>query len=118
MLKKSQLTHPAAPLDQWPSKDIVANARYIKGLNQTEFGTSVNKTQSIISKYERGDIEPPRSVISHCMTIIRKWDGTPEPGAVSLEQVILKLRQAAALPTAPKLYLAVTAVIDAISAGM
>lgn len=95
-------------------KDLVVLARNISGKNQTEFGVEIGKSQSVVSKYEKGITPPPPDVISHCMTIVMVSTGAR---ALSLDQIVIKLRQAESLPVAPCLYQAVNAVIDAFSMG-
>ncbi len=59
--------------------DIVKRARKAKGLTQSEFGREIDRPQSVVSKYERGLVEPPGNVVMHCMNILgaRKSDVSP-----------------------------------------
>ena len=50
--------------------EIVSKARNLMGENQTEFGARFGKSQSLMSKYERGDVEPPSDMIIQSMTIL------------------------------------------------
>ena len=99
---------------QLSSSEIVRFSRNILEKSQAEFGQEISKTQSVVSKYERGEVEPPSGVISHCMTILVKHRGIEE---ISLDDVINRLKQSAAMPIAPFLFRAVVSVIDAVSAG-
>lgn len=51
--------------------DLVRTARKTKGMTQTNFAKELGRGQSLVSKYERGEIEPPGSVVIHCMNIVR-----------------------------------------------
>lgn len=57
--------------DQEDLADLVRTARKTKGLTQSEFAEELGRAQSLVSKYERGDVEPPGSVVIHCMNIVR-----------------------------------------------
>jgi len=50
---------------------LVRQARTIKGLTQSEFAAELGRAQSLVSKYERGNVEPPGSVVMHCVNIVR-----------------------------------------------
>ncbi len=47
------------------------SARKIRGLSQEGFAAELGKQQSLVSKYERGLVEPPGEVVIHCVTITR-----------------------------------------------
>ncbi|WP_082266575.1 helix-turn-helix domain-containing protein [Burkholderia pseudomallei] len=49
---------------------VVRDARQRKGLTQYEFAKELKSTQSLISKYEAGKIDPPSDLIIQCMNII------------------------------------------------
>jgi transcriptional regulator with XRE-family HTH domain len=57
--------------DQEDLANLVRTARKNKGLTQSEFAEELGRAQSLVSKYERGDVEPPGSVVMHCMNIVR-----------------------------------------------
>ena len=59
--------------------ELVVSARDLVRENQTEFGARFGKSQSLISKYERGDIEPPGDMIIQLMTILG--------GSISLDKL-------------------------------
>lgn len=84
-------------------------ARKIAGMSQFDFGNEIGKSQSVVSKYEKGLADPPPEVVSHCMTIVMRHHGIED---VSFEQIIQKLRRAKSLPTAPCLYQAIDVLID------
>lgn len=48
---------------------LVRQARAKLNVSQTEFGRLVGKTQTVISRYEAGAVEPPGSIIMYCMHI-------------------------------------------------
>lgn len=55
---------------------LVKAARRATGKTQAEFGRSVGKSQALVSKYENGVVQPPASVIMHCMNKLQ----SPAPG--------------------------------------
>lgn len=60
--------------------ELVRTARKIKGMTQVQFAAELGRAQSLVSKYERGDVEPPGGVIIHCMNIVRP-PPAPQPYA-------------------------------------
>lgn len=62
------------------TSDLVRKARKLKGLTQAEFGAAIDRPQSLVSKYERGLVEPPGHVVMHCMNILGslRADVSPE----------------------------------------
>lgn len=50
--------------------DIVLSARKKAGATQGKFAQLVGTTQSQISKYESGQVDPPSTLIIHCMNIM------------------------------------------------
>lgn len=52
------------------ASNIIKEARLKCGLTQKKFAKRLGKAQSEISKYERGSVDPPGSIIIHCMNII------------------------------------------------
>jgi predicted transcriptional regulator len=62
-----------------PTADIVKKARLKTGLSQGDFGLSLEKSQGVISRYEKGLVTPPGNVLMHCMHILE--DGIEEASA-------------------------------------
>jgi transcriptional regulator with XRE-family HTH domain len=63
---------------------IVKSARKIRGLSQEEFAAELGKQQSLVSKYERGLVDPPGDVVIHCVTITRgEADQAVSPDSVA-----------------------------------
>ena len=52
--------------------ELVSRARQYIAENQTDFGARFGKSQSLMSKYERGEVEPPAHIIIHSMTIVEE----------------------------------------------
>ena len=50
--------------------DLVRSARAHMGKTQAEFARDMGSKQSLVSKYERGRIDPPAALIIRCMTIL------------------------------------------------
>ena len=61
---------------------LVYKARKTSMLSQIAFAEKIGKTQSLVSKYERGKVVPPAQVIMHCMTILIR---VPETGPSSTD---------------------------------
>ncbi len=50
--------------------ELIKNYRDFTGESQEVFGDRFGKTQSQISKYERGELDPSAEIIIHCMTFL------------------------------------------------
>ncbi|RII26347.1 MAG: hypothetical protein CXR31_11695 [Geobacter sp.] len=71
------------------SGDIVKKARVTCNLTQKEFAKILGRAQSEVSKYERNLVDPPGSLIIHCMNIIDGRVGLLTP---SVDKIIEKLK--------------------------
>ncbi|MBG3848819.1 helix-turn-helix transcriptional regulator [Xanthomonas sp. WHRI 8391] len=49
---------------------LVRQARLNSGLSQADFARTLQKTQTVISRYEAGSVEPPGMVVIHCMHML------------------------------------------------
>lgn len=72
--------------------EIVRQARMVSGLTQNQFAKSIHRTQGEVSKYENGMVDPPGSIIMHCMNIIQAEGASFQ--APSVDTIIGKLRGA------------------------
>lgn len=90
--------------------DLVRAARRSLAMTQEEFAVSVGSRQSLISKYERSQVDPPGALIIHCMTLLRPVDTRPVTED-SLVQLIRDRLSGAEHAAARK---AIAAVIDGI----
>jgi len=61
-------------------------AREKKSMNQQEFAQHLGKTQSVLSRYENGKVNPPNEIYMHCMHIISE-----EKTTSTIEQLINKV---------------------------
>ncbi|MEA9531932.1 helix-turn-helix transcriptional regulator [Xanthomonas campestris pv. campestris] len=50
--------------------NLVGKARQKLGLKQKNFAVMLGKSQGVVSRYEKGEVEPPGEVIMHCMHIL------------------------------------------------
>ena len=66
---------------------IIRQARHKLQLNQCLFAAELGKTQSVLSRYESGKVNPPTNIIIHCTNILNN-DGTSD----DIEQLITKIR--------------------------
>jgi predicted transcriptional regulator len=73
---------------QETTKSVIYKARQKVRENQSEFACTIGKSQSLVSKYERGEVTPPGDVISHCMNILYEQDDE-----VSMEKLTLAINQ-------------------------
>jgi len=69
------------------SSKLVRDARRKLELNQVDFASKINKTQSVLSRYECGKVIPPSKVIMHCVHILND-----ESSSADIEQIITKVR--------------------------
>lgn len=91
-----------------PAADLVRRARSKTGLSQGDFGHALEKSQGVISRYEKGTVTPPGNVLMHCMHILggaMQAPATSDPGwdAVlaaldSLSSAIRRMQQREARP--------------------
>ncbi|TXI48876.1 MAG: helix-turn-helix domain-containing protein [Lysobacter sp.] len=58
---------------------LVRDARRSIALNQADFARILGKTQSVVSRYEDGSVEPPGSVVMHCIHILERGLDPPGP---------------------------------------
>lgn len=49
---------------------IIVTARKTLGLNQAAFGKVIGRGQSLVSKYEHGQVDPPGHVVIRCVNIL------------------------------------------------
>ena len=54
--------------------EIVRKAREFKGLSQQEFGRQIGRTQTVVSKYERGETPVPGEIVIQCMSLLGVLD--------------------------------------------
>lgn len=88
---------------------LVRNARKIRGLTQDEFAAELGRGQSLVSKYERGLVNPPGEVIMHCVNITRG-----ETEAFSPTDVARLVEDKLASPAFAKLRSAIVALIRSV----
>ncbi len=69
-----------------PAK-ILQEARHFLQLNQIDFAKQLGKTQTTLSRYESGKVQPPSSVVMHCMHILNVDSASDE-----IEQIIAKIK--------------------------
>lgn len=89
---------------------VVKKARLLKGLTQSQFGGEIRRPQSLVSKYERGLVEPPGHIIMHCMTIV----GVGERADVSSADVARLIESRLASPDFAKLRSALAELIESV----
>lgn len=68
----------------------ILKARRILQLNQHDFAIKLGKTQSVLSRYESGDVQPPSDVIMHCMHILDEHSSLDYSDSV--EEIVQKIR--------------------------
>lgn len=70
-------------------RHIILQARKKLQLNQCSFAYKIGKTQSVLSRYESGKINPPWDIIIRCTNILN-GDSTTDDD--DIEQIISKIR--------------------------
>lgn len=58
---------------------IVLKARTSVGESQRAFATRLGTAQSLVCKYERGDVSPPAGVLIHCMNLLQMGPANVSP---------------------------------------
>ena len=66
---------------------IIREARKKIDKNQEDFAKYIGKTQSVLSRYETGQVKPSADIIMHCMNILNSDSSTDD-----IEQIIAKIR--------------------------
>lgn len=69
---------------------IIKSARFKVGMTQKKFAEVLGRTQSEVSKYERDLVDPPGSLVIHCMNILGV--GQEAMHSPSIDNIIDKLR--------------------------
>lgn len=72
-----------------PSSTIIKARNFLK-LNQIDFAKKLGKTQSVLSRYESGSVNPPSEVIMHCMHILN-ISSTAE-NSDNVDEIIQKIK--------------------------
>lgn len=79
------------------TKEIIYLARKHKGLSQKDFSRTINKSQSMISKYESGKAIPPGNILILCQEILEDAEGNYDPAReyCDIEELIQMIRSQA-----------------------
>lgn len=89
-------------------EELIRAAR--NGRSQKEFAALLGVDQSMVSKYERGKINPPISFINSCMRLVHTAEGETVPSA---EQLAERVRVALADPDLGQVRSALSRLVDA-----
>jgi transcriptional regulator with XRE-family HTH domain len=76
---------------------LVRSAREHLGLNQGQFAAKIGKSQGVVSRYERGVVDPPGEIVMHCMHILRHNEARPPPQTSSWPDLLMTLEAAVAI---------------------
>ena len=76
---------------------LVVAARRRLGLKQGEFAKCIGKSQAVVSRYERGQVDPPGEVIMRCMHIMSQSNATMPIPASTWDETLNALEAAVAL---------------------
>ena len=72
------------------SAQIVLRARESLGETQRKFAERLGSAQSLICKYERGEVSPPAKVLIHCMNLV---DLNAKEEIISTDELTSLIRQ-------------------------
>ena len=67
---------------------LIQTARARSGLKQQQFAKLVGTTQSLVSKYEKGTVHPPRRIIESCMNMVNVSEQADDLSAKALARRI------------------------------
>lgn len=73
-------------------QNIIRDARGDR--NQSDFARLLGKSQGLVSKYERGIVNPPADVLEKCMDILQMHNG----GDVNTETLAKRVRSELSAP--------------------
>jgi predicted transcriptional regulator len=76
---------------------LVRSARERLGLNQGQFAAEIGKSQGVVSRYERGAVDPPSEIVMHCMHILRENETSSPPNGSSWPDLLMTLEAAVAI---------------------
>ena len=54
--------------------EIIKTARKKSGLNQSELAMLIGKSRSVVAKYEKGEIDPPSSILLKVQSLVNVND--------------------------------------------
>lgn len=91
---------------------LIFGAREMLGMTQTQFAAKFSLGQTSISKYERGDEDPPARVIEECMSIIESNQKKP---ALTANDIAHRVRTEIAGPEFAPLRKAFAYMLDTVS---
>ena len=77
--------------------DLIRAAR--NGRTQAEFATVLGVSQSQLSRYERGEYDPPAKVINACMREAHIGNGVSAPSADDLARRVRTMPGQSAMPS-------------------
>ena len=68
--------------------DIVKRARLFSGLSQLEFAQQIGRSQTVVSKYERGGTAIPSEIVMRCMVLLGLLNGMQAPSADEVAKLV------------------------------
>lgn len=74
------------PGDLLTVREIIRSAR--GSTRQEEFARQVGSTQSLVSQYERGTVNPPAAVIDRCLEILRVRERTADTSVAAIVKAV------------------------------
>lgn len=97
-------TSASANVAHMPVREIIRTARVILKLNQTQFAERLETSQSLISKYESGNTNPPTGIIDECIKIIHGKNTRDDVSLAALEARMRKVLKGPAHTQARKAF--------------
>lgn len=76
---------------------LVKSSRKSLGLNQSDFGALIGKSQGVVSRYEKGEVAPPGDVAMQCVNILAGAGELTVGPTGSLDELVAVLEGALAL---------------------
>lgn len=73
---------------------LIRDARTATGLNQGEFAELLGKSQAVVSRYEKGHVEPPGKIVLHCMQLLGSAPVPLPPPASTWDETLSTLEAA------------------------
>lgn len=90
--------------------NLVRLARLKLDMNQAQFAKVVSRSQTLVSKYERGKVLPPSDVVLQCMHIVH--GSVSSRIAVSIEAIVERLKHIGNDPAYSPALLAIATLLD------
>jgi len=97
-----------------PVKNIIREARGNK--SQAEFSALLGKSQGLVSKYEKGIVNPPTDIIEKCMKILDMHNTNKKPDGIGTDFLAKRVRSELKSPKLDYVRQTIAMILDGVQA--